>query len=59
MKEATNDTVHLAYDTISEDYTYPIILGTIAEGKPAKISVLHKPPPEVVDKREDVKWYGE
>ena len=58
MKGATNDSVHLVYDTISEDYTYPIILGTIAEGKSAKISVLHRPPPEIVEKRKDVEWYG-
>jgi len=59
MKEATNDGVHLTYDTISEDYTYPIILEAIAEGRSAKISVLHKPPPEFVEKRKDVEWYGE
>ena len=58
MKEATHDSVHFAYDTISEDYTYPIILGTLAEGKPAKISVLHKPLPEFVEKRKDVEWHG-
>lgn len=58
MKEATNDSVHLTFDTIAEDYTYPIVLGTIAEGKSAKISVLHKTPPEVVEKRKDVEWYG-
>ena len=58
MKAATNDGVHIVYDTISEDYTYPLILGTIAEGKPAKVSALHKLPPEVIAKREDVKWHG-
>ena len=59
MKEATNDSVRLTFDTISEDYTYPIILGTITEGKSAKISLLHKPLPEFVEKRKDVEWYGE
>jgi len=56
IRESTNDSIHLAYDTISEDYTYPLILGTLAEGKSAKISVLHKPTPEVIEKRKDVEW---
>jgi len=57
MKEATNDSIHLTFDTISEDYTYPLILGTFAEGKPAKISVLHKPTPEFVGKSKGVEWH--
>jgi len=55
--EATGNSIHIVYDTISEDYTYPLILGSIAEGKPAKISVLHKPTPEFVEKRKDVQWF--
>jgi len=58
MKAATNDSIHLTFDTISEDYTYPLILSTFAEGKPAKISVLHDPTPEFVEKRKDVDWYN-
>jgi hypothetical protein len=46
------------FDTISEDYTYPIILGSVAGEKLAKISVLHKPNPEFVEQREDVQWLG-
>ena len=56
---ATNDSIHLVYDTISEDYTYPLVLGSTAEGKPATISVLHKPTPEIVEERKDVRWLGE
>lgn len=59
IKEATNDSIHIVYDTISEDYTYPLILDSIAEGKSAKVSVLHKPTLEVVEKRKDVKWLSE
>jgi hypothetical protein len=55
----TNDGVHLVYDTISEDYTYPMILDTIAKGKPARVVVLHKPTQEAVEKRKDVEWLGE
>jgi len=56
IKLATNNSIHLAYDTISEDYTYPIILGSISEEKPARVSILHKPNPEFVEKRRDVQW---
>ncbi|KAF9646177.1 GroES-like protein [Thelephora ganbajun] len=56
IKEATNGSIRLVYDTISEDYTYPLILGSITEEKSAKISVLHKPDPETVEKRQDIRW---
>lgn len=59
IKEATNDSIQLVYDTISEDYTYPLILESIAGHKPAKISVLHKPDPKFVETRKDVIWLGE
>ena len=59
IKEATNDSIHLVYDTISEDYTYPLVLGSIAEGKPAKVAILLKSNPEIVEKRKDVKWLRE
>lgn len=56
IKEATNGGIRLVYDTISEDYTYPIILDSIAGEEPAKISLLHKSNPEFVEKRKDVQW---
>jgi len=59
IKEATNDGIRIVYDTISEDYTYPLVLGSIAEGKSAKISVLHDLTLEFVEKQKDVKWFGE
>jgi len=57
ITESTNNGIHLVYDTISEDYTYPLVLGAVAEGKPARISVLHVPTPEIAEKRKDVEWF--
>jgi len=59
IKEATDDSIYLVYDTISEDSTYSLVLDSIPEGKPAKISHLIKPNPKIVEKRKDVKWLRE
>lgn len=56
IKEATNSGIRLAYDTISEDYTYPIVLGTISGDELARVSILHKPNAEVVEERKEVQW---